>query len=59
MPEETFFEKLEKARCYHGHTTVEMAAEIGVNQRTIFDWKDKEPDQMVKEKALFYCKILD
>jgi transcriptional regulator with XRE-family HTH domain len=59
MHEDTFFEKIEKARCYHGHTKVEMASEIGVHARTIFDWKDKEPSQMVKEKALLYCKILD
>lgn len=59
MPEETFFEKVEKARCYHGHTKVEMAAELGVHQRTIFNWKDKEPDQSLKKKALLYCKILD
>jgi DNA-binding XRE family transcriptional regulator len=59
MPEGTFFEKLEKARCYHGHTKVEMAAEIGVHARTIFDWKDKEPSQIIKEKALLYCKVLD
>ena len=59
MPENTFFERLEKARCYHGHTKVEMAAEIGVNKRTIFVWKDKEPDLILKEKALLYCKILN
>ncbi|AJQ27564.1 helix-turn-helix domain-containing protein [Pelosinus fermentans] len=59
MPEDTFFEKLEKARCYHGHTKVEMAEELGIHQRTIFDWKDKEPGQVLKKKALLYCKILD
>ncbi len=35
MPEDTFFEKLEKARCYHGHTKVELAAELGINPRSI------------------------
>ncbi|WP_052697331.1 terminase gpP N-terminus-related DNA-binding protein [Pelosinus fermentans] len=56
MPEDTFFEKLEKARFYHGHTKVEMAEELGIHQRTIFDWKDKEPGQVLKKKALLYCK---
>lgn len=59
MPEGTFFEKLEKARCYHGHTKIEMATAIGVHKRTIFDWKDKEPSQIFKEKALLYCEILE
>lgn len=59
MPEDTFFARLEKARCYHGHTKVEMAAAIGVHIRTIFDWKDKGPSQILKEKALLYCKILE
>ena len=59
MPEETFFEKEEKARCYHGHTKVEMATELGVHQRTIFNWKDKEPGRVLKKRALLYCKILD
>ena len=59
MLEDTFFDRLEKARCYHGHTKVEMAAEIGVNKRTIFDWKDKELGLILKENALLYCKILD
>jgi DNA-binding XRE family transcriptional regulator len=59
MPEGTFFDRLEKARCYHGHTKVEMATDIGVNKRIIFNWKDKEPSQVFKEKVLLYCKILD
>jgi len=59
MPEETFFEKLEKARCYHGHTKVEMAEELGIHERIIFNWKKKEPSQIIKEKVLLYCKILD
>lgn len=58
MPEDTFFEKLEKARCYYGHTKVEMAKEIGVHVRTIFDWKEKEPGQIIKDRALSYLKIL-
>jgi hypothetical protein len=59
MPEDTFFEKLEKARCYHVHSKVELAEELGIHQRTIFDWKDKEPSQIIKEKAFLCCKILD
>lgn len=59
MPEDTFFEKLEKARCYHGHTKLEMATELGIHQRTIFNWKDKEPSQIIKENVSLYCEILD
>ncbi len=57
MPEDTFFEKIEKARCYHGHTKVEMTSEIGVHARTI-DWKDKEAKQAIKEKTLGYIQVL-
>lgn len=59
MPEDTFFDRIEKARCYHGHTKVEMAVDIGVNKRIIFNWKDKEPSQTLKKKTLLYCEILE
>jgi DNA-binding XRE family transcriptional regulator len=58
MPAETFFEKLEKARCYHGHTKTEMAKKIGVPVRMIFYWKNKEPSPAVRKKCLSYFKIL-
>jgi len=58
MPEDTFFQRLEKARCYHGHTKLEMAKDIGVHVRAIFDWKAKEPCEAVKIKALLYLQIL-
>lgn len=58
MPEDTFFQRLEKARCYHGHTKVEMAKVIGVNIRVIFDWKVKEPNQVVQKKIAFYLEII-
>jgi len=58
MPEDTFFQRLKKARCYHGHTKVEMAKRIVVNKRIIFNWKQKEPGQVTKEKVELYWEIL-
>jgi hypothetical protein len=36
-----------------------MAEELGIHERIIFNWKKKEPSQIIKEKVLLYCKILD
>jgi len=58
MPEDIFFQQLEKARCYHGHTKLEMAKDIGVYIRMIFNWKVKEPCEAVKTKAFLYLQIL-
>jgi len=58
MSEDTFFHRLEKARCYHGHTKVEMAKDIGVHVRMIFNWKYKETGQIAKRKVQIYCAIL-
>jgi len=58
MPESTFFQQLEKARCYHGHTKLEMAREIGVHIRMIFNWKAKDPCVAIKTKFFIYLQIL-
>lgn len=42
MPEDTFGQKITKARYYQGQTKKEFAEMLGVNVRTIGDWeKDK------------------
>ncbi|WP_378957244.1 helix-turn-helix domain-containing protein, partial [Pelosinus sp. sgz500959] len=58
MPEDTFFQRLEKARFYHGHTKVKMATILELNARTILNWKVKEPCKETKKKASHYLQIL-
>jgi len=58
MPEDTFFHQLEKARCYHGHTKVQMAKDIGVNARSIFNWKAIEPGPEIKAMVIPYLQSL-
>ena len=58
MPEDTFSQRLEKARCYHGHTKLETAKAIGVHVRVIFNWKVKEPCASVKTNVFPYLQIL-
>lgn len=38
MPESTFIERLDKARCYHAHNWDDVAKAVGVNRRTIWGW---------------------
>lgn len=38
MPETTFIERLDKARCYHAHNWDDVAKAVGVNRRTVWGW---------------------
>lgn len=55
MPEGTFFDRLEKARCYHGHTKVEMAVDIGVNYVLSLIGKRKSLVKYLRKKL--YCTV--
>lgn len=42
LPEKTLGQRIRKARYYHDLTKEEMAWKIGVNTRTIYDWKSEK-----------------
>ena len=60
LPQKTLAEKMEKARKYRGHTKEEMAAELGVNQKSIYNWSVKgiHPLPETEKKLSLYIAIL-
>ncbi|WP_051296441.1 helix-turn-helix domain-containing protein [Anaeroarcus burkinensis] len=60
LPQKTLAEKIEKARRYRGHTKEEMAAELGVNQKSIYNWlaKGMHPLPETKNLLSLYIAIL-
>lgn len=60
MPEDTFIMKLNKARCYHGHTWEDTATAINVDRRAISEWiaGRRTANRISQEKASLYIKIL-
>jgi transcriptional regulator with XRE-family HTH domain len=60
MPESTFWERLEKARYYHGHTKEERAKSIRFNQRNVSRWKINLPSKNTLSDPLIeiYLTIL-
>ncbi len=60
LPQKTLAEKIEKARRYRGHTKEEMAAELGVNQKSICNWASgkNRPFPDTEKKLSLYIEIL-
>jgi ribosome-binding protein aMBF1 (putative translation factor) len=60
LPQKTLTEKMEKARKYRGHTKEEMAAELGVNQKSIYNWAAKgvRPLPETEKKLSLYIAVL-
>ena len=60
LPQKTLTEKMEKARRYRGHTKEEMAAELGVEKKSIYNWSVKgiHPLPETEKKLSLYIAIL-
>lgn len=60
LPQKTLAEKIEKARRYRGHTKEEMAAALGVNQKSIYNWSVKgvRPLPETEKNLSLYIAIL-
>ncbi|MCL5779412.1 MAG: helix-turn-helix domain-containing protein [Firmicutes bacterium] len=61
MPEETFGQKLAKARCYHSLPTRHAAKKLGVNERTFSSWEKDErlPSEKYADIIGEFLKILN
>lgn len=60
LPQKTLAQKIEKARKYRGHTKEEMATELGVSQKSIYNWEVKGMRPLPETKNLLslYIAIL-
>ena len=60
LSQKTLAEKIEKARKYRGHTKEEMAAELGVEKKSIYNWSIKgiRPLPETEKKLSLYIAIL-
>ncbi|WP_319403186.1 helix-turn-helix domain-containing protein [uncultured Anaeromusa sp.] len=60
LSQKTLAEKIEKARKYRGHTKEEMASELGINQKSIYNWSIKgvHPLPETEKKLSLYIAVL-
>lgn len=59
LPEETFGQKLLKARLCNGLTKRELAKKLGVNEKTIAHWEDEKqkPSYIYRDKINEFIKV--
>lgn len=58
LPEETFAQRLQKARLCNGLTKRELAEKMGVNEKTIAHWEDEKqkPSYIYRDKINEFIK---